>query len=136
MAKPRREIIDRFAERYSMRGSDVYREIEQKVIGGVFGANGYTTKAQADALIDTLDLNPGSRVLDLGAGRGWPGLYVAEQAGCDVILADLPEPGLRTALKQALRKNIEDLAQPVMAAGERLPFKRQSFDAVIHSDVL
>ena len=136
MAKPRREVIDRFSERYSIRAGAALREIEQNVIGGVFGANGYTTKAQADELIDTLRLPQKPRVLDLGAGRGWPGLYIAETAGCNVVMADIPEPGLRIALKPADDRKIANRAHPIIAAAERLPLRKRSFDAIVHTDVL
>jgi ubiquinone/menaquinone biosynthesis C-methylase UbiE len=136
MAKSRQELIDRFSERYSIRGSAALEEIERTVIGGVFGANGYTTKAQVDRLIDKLDLQSTSQVLDLGAGRGWPGLYIAEATGCNVVLADIPEPGLRVALQRANERKIADRAHPLMAAAERMPLRPRSFDAVVHTDVL
>ncbi len=136
MAGPRREVIERFSERYSIRGDDAFKEIEQNVIGGVFGANGYTTKAQADRLIDALRLPQKSRVLDLGAGRGWPGLYIAETAGCNVVMADLPEPGLRIALKSADDRKIANRAHPIIATAESLPLRKRSFDAIVHTDVL
>jgi hypothetical protein len=66
-----------FQERYSNRPSPVARQIEQRVIGGDWGANGYTTMTQADTLAHELHLSAGDRLLDLGTGRGWPGLYLA-----------------------------------------------------------
>ena len=43
-----------FADRYRQERVDIVREIEQRVIGGDWGANGYTTVAQADDLAEQL----------------------------------------------------------------------------------
>lgn len=42
-----REANARFSQRYGEERGDVVREIELSVIGGDWGANGYTTIAQA-----------------------------------------------------------------------------------------
>jgi hypothetical protein len=62
-----------FQERYRNTPSPLASQIEQRVIGGDWGANGYTTMAPADTLADKLVLSAGDRLLDLGTGRGWPG---------------------------------------------------------------
>ena len=71
-----------FTERYRVGPTDVTRRIERAVIGGDWGANGYTTLAQAGKLGAELGLGPGVRLLDLGAGQGWPGVYLATATGC------------------------------------------------------
>jgi hypothetical protein len=63
-----------FDERYGTAPSRAAGEIEQRVIGSDWGANGYTTMAQADALARALRLSASDRLLDIGTGRGWPGL--------------------------------------------------------------
>jgi cyclopropane fatty-acyl-phospholipid synthase-like methyltransferase len=111
------------------------RQIEQRVIGGDWGANGFTTMAQADALADGLGLSAGDRLLDLGTGRGWPGLYLAARTSCRVVLADLPLEGLRMAADRAAAEGLA-ARTGVVAAASGLPFRAGSFDAVIHTDVL
>ena len=88
----------RFADRDREDRTDAVRQIEQAVIGGDWGANGYTTIRQADHLAAILRLAPGQWVLDLGAGHGWPGLYLALRTGCQVVLTDVPLEGLRLAI--------------------------------------
>ena len=83
-----------FQERYRSTPSLLAGQIEQRVIGGDWGANGFTTMAQADTLARELDLSAGDRLLDLGTGRGWPGLYLAARTGSAVVLTDLPLEGL------------------------------------------
>ena len=37
-----------------------------------------------------LGLGPGRRLLDVGGGQGWPGLYLARQTGCTVVRTPVP----------------------------------------------
>jgi SAM-dependent methyltransferase len=130
------EARDRFADRYRQERVDVVREIEQRVIGGDWGANGYTTLAQADELANRLRLRPGDLLLDLGAGRGWPGLYLAATTGCSVLLADLPLEALTVAKDRIATEHLPSGAWCVNASARDLPFPTAAFDAVVHTDVL
>jgi SAM-dependent methyltransferase len=125
-----------FQERYRTTPSLLAGQIEQRVIGGDWGANGYTTMSQADTLARELHLSAGDRLLDLGSGRGWPGLYLAARTGCAVVLTDLPLEGLRVAAARAASEGLAVRAGVVAAAASGLPFRAGSFDAVIHTDVL
>jgi hypothetical protein len=125
-----------FQERYGNRPSSTTREIERRVIGGDWGANGFTTMAQADTLARELGLSAGDRLLDLGSGRGWPGLYLAATTGCQVVLTDLPVEGLRVAANRATSEGLATRTNVVAAAASGLPFWPGSFDVVIHTDVL
>lgn len=118
------------------RSDDVAARVEWEVVGADFGSNGYTTVAQADDLARRLGLRPGVRLLDLGCGRGWPGLYLARRTGCEVVLADLPLDGLRCAAARAAEEGLGGRCGVVLAEGGRLPFASGSFDAVVHTDVL
>jgi ubiquinone/menaquinone biosynthesis C-methylase UbiE len=130
------DTIERFAERYRVVPSDAARLIEQAVIGGDWGANGYTTMAQADRLAIELGLGPDAVLADIGCGRGWPGLYLAALTGCRVVLSDVPEEALRIAKGRAGSEELEPRATVVCASAVQLPFVSGSFDAVVHTDVL
>ena len=105
-----------FDERYGIALSPVARQIERRVIGGDWGANGYTTMAQADTLARGLGLSAADRLLDLGTGRGWPGLHLAATSGCRVVLTDLPLEGLRVASDRAAAEGLAGRAGMVVAA--------------------
>jgi hypothetical protein len=111
-----------FDERYGIALSPVAREIERRVIGGDWGANGYTTMAQADTLARGLGLSATDRLLDIGTGRGWPGLYLAARTGCRVILTDLPLEGLRVAANRATAEGLAAGAAMVVAPPAGCPF--------------
>jgi cyclopropane fatty-acyl-phospholipid synthase-like methyltransferase len=114
----------------------VTRQIELAVIGGDWGANGYTTMAQADRLAVVLSLRPAMRLLDVGAGRGWPGLYLAASTGCRVVLSDVPPEAVATAADRAQHEGLATRAVAIVASARHLPFSPATFDAVVHTDVL
>ena len=133
---PDKKIVSRFQDRYSLPVTDAALAVEREVIGANVGANGYTTVAQADALVRNLGLQPGTHLLDIGAGRGWPGLYLAWHAACDVVLTDIPAPGLAAAAARAREQGLADRSSAVRAAAEHLPFQPGTFNAIVHTDTL
>jgi SAM-dependent methyltransferase len=136
VTREERDTRQRFRDRYGEDRTEAVLQIERAVIGGDWGANGYTTIAQADLLGDALGLGPGMRLLDLGAGRGWPGLYLAVRRGCDVVLSDVPIEGLRLALARADTEGATGRATAVASSARALPFQPETFDAMVHTDVL
>lgn len=125
--------LDRFRDRYRLSSQSVLEDVEREVIGVVFGANGYTTKSQAAKLADKLELGPGDLLLDVGGGRGWPSLYMAEHTGCDVVVTDPVMEGL-TTISGGSKASL--CIGSVASSGQSAPFRRLSFEAVVHSDVL
>lgn len=134
-SKYEREARADFAERYALGHPEVIATIERSVIGGDWGANGYTTMAEADELGARLELDASKRLLDVGSGQGWPGLYLSKKTGCEVVMTDVPIEGLRTGLARAGREEIRALGA-IVSSARRLPFRDRSFDALCHTDVL
>src|SRR5262249_43239726 len=132
-----RWAADNFSERYRTPvGTSVLAEIEERVLGSAWGANGYTTRAQADELGVRLNLGPGARLCDVGAGRGRPGPYLAQRFHCDVVLTDLPLEGLAEASRTAADRGLEGRASMIVSSARALPLRAAAFDAVVHTDVL
>ncbi len=127
---------ERFDAAYLRAQSSVMLSIERSVCGCDYGGNSWTTRDEAQQISTCLGLRPGLRLLDVGAGSGWPGLYLAETSGCDVVLVDLPLTGLRIAAERAARDRIPGTCWVALADGAYLPFCDDSFDAVSHSDLL
>jgi methylase of polypeptide subunit release factors len=130
------DALTEFRERYAIVTTEVASEIERRVIGAEWGANGYTTVEQADELARRLDLGPGRTLLDVGTGRGWPGLYLAAKTGCRLVGTDMPLDALAAAARRARAESIDDRVGLIAAAGANQPFRPNSFDAVVHTDVL
>jgi cyclopropane fatty-acyl-phospholipid synthase-like methyltransferase len=114
----------------------VARQVELLTLGSDFGANGYATLAEVNAVAGMLGLEPSRWLLDVGCGQGWPGLYLARQTGCRVVLTDVPFEGLATAARRATREDLGGRAWALAARGQTLPLRPGAFDAAIHTDVL
>ena len=125
---------EEFNEHYRIVEDPAMRRVELDVIGCDYGATSYTTRDQAERLARLLDLGPGKLLLELGAGAGWPGIYMARSTGCRVILTDLALEGLHVASQRMQEEGVA--GDPVAAAGELLPLRDRIFDAVTSSDVL
>ena len=125
-----------FVKYYGKTPSRAELAVEREVHGVNAGINSYTTPAQADLLAEALRLGPGVRLLDVGAGFGWPGVYLVEKTGCDIILTDVPAAGIRSAAARAYRRRVAGRCSFAVASGTHLPFRARSFDAVVHTDVL
>ncbi len=129
-------VFERFSKKYDLLQADVMREIERSVCGCDYGATSWTTLEEARIVGEILALRPGDRLLDVGSGSGWPGVYLAERTGCDIAMIDLPFGGLRIALDRAAADQIGGASWASVADAANLPFRSDSFDAIFHSDVL
>jgi len=110
--------------------------VECAVCGSDYGGNSWTTMAEAEQVAEMLGVGPGDRLLEVGAGSGWPGLYVAGHTGCDLVMSDIPHLGLGTAMARAEADGLAGRYWAAVADGGALPFADASFDAISHSDEL
>lgn len=129
------EMLQRFRDWRALR-DPVLDEIERAVIGADFGADGYTTREQADLLARHTRLGPGDSLLDVGTGRGWPAVYLALTTGCRAVGTDIPMEGLVGGHQRALDEGLGARVHFVAARAEELPFAASIFDALVHTDVL
>ncbi len=127
---------ERLEKSYVQLQSSVILSIERDVCGCDYGGNSWTTLVEAQRISELLGLKPGLRLLDVGAGSGWPGLYMAENSGCDVTLLDIPLAGLRIAADRAYTDQIAGACWVTCADATKMPFNDASFDALSHSDLL
>jgi cyclopropane fatty-acyl-phospholipid synthase-like methyltransferase len=127
---------ERFGQRYGASGEAAPRAAELEALGSDYSATGYTTREQADELGRLLALGPGSVLLDIGAGCGWPGLYLATAFGCSVISVDPVIEGALAARDRIGSDGVGPRALALLATGEHLPIRPSSIDAIVHADVM
>jgi len=126
----------RLENSYWRSRASVMLDIERQVCGCDYGGCSWTTRSEAESFATLLGLRPGRRLLDLGAGSGWPGLYLARISGCDLTLIDLPLAGLRLAAERRARDALPGGCWIAAADATELPFRDGTFDALSHSDLL
>jgi protein-L-isoaspartate O-methyltransferase len=78
------ELTCRLGKCAELARSDPMRDLERSVYGCDYGNTSGTTRFQAEQISRLLELRPAMKLLEVGAGSGWPGLYLAQITGCDV----------------------------------------------------
>lgn len=131
-----RATIAEFEQSYRKATSPVLLSIERSVCGCDYGGTSWTTREEADRIGEALCLSPDKALLDVGAGAGWPALYLAKISGCSAVLVDLPLEGLRAAVKRINADGLSDRCIALLGDGAALPVEDGRFDAISHSDVL
>lgn len=128
------EVEERFQSTYSEHFSCAARRLEQAALGHAVGLHGYTTLAQAQMLAERLAPTASDLLLDMGAGRGWPGVHLARTSGCSLIALDIPVDALRAAQAQMPSASSGQLYAALVADGRTVPLAARSVDAVVHAD--
>lgn len=77
-----------------------------------------------------LDLRPGMRVLDLGAGKGASSIFLAREYDVRVVATDWRSNPEKMAAAVA-EAGVADRVEVVSAEPHALPFEEESFDAVV-----
>jgi ubiquinone/menaquinone biosynthesis C-methylase UbiE len=132
----KQDLVEHFAEEYRLAQSPIMREVERAVLGCDYGATSWTTRAEAERVARLLGLRAGKRLLEVGAGSGWPGLFLAHTTDCDVTLVDVPLGAIRIAVERAISEQLDGACRGAVADAAALPFSHNAFDAISHSDVL
>lgn len=92
-------------------------------------------KQATKKLIELCNIKENSFVLDVGCGTGKTACFLAEKIGCKVFGIDLYEGMIKQAKERAKRKKIKGIEFSA-ANAEQLPFKDNTFDAVISESVV
>jgi ubiquinone/menaquinone biosynthesis C-methylase UbiE len=118
-------------------GSKVRERVRRQTYGDDLGQSGWVTVDELERFGEWLDLQAGSRLLDVGCGSGGPALRLSETTGASVLGVDVLEEGIAAATQLAKARGLGDRARFVrIDAGEGLPFEDESFDAVLSTDAM
>ena len=131
-----RELDESWGVTYRQAQTPVMLDLERAVCGCDYGGTSWTTRDEAEHMGWLLELGESSVYLEIGSGSGWPGLYLAEETGCDATLADLPLDALRIGADRVANRSDRSKISLSVADAAYLPFKSSHFDAIGHSDVL
>lgn len=133
---PQAQEVSEWADEYVRVQNPVMLDLEKAVCGCDYGGTSWTTREEADRIARLLELRAGTKLLEIGAGSGWPALYLAGKSGCDTTLSDVPFEAIRLAADRVERESLDGEISLVVADGAALPFEADGFDAISHSDVL
>ena len=125
-----------FAGSYDLSKLPEIKKLEQAALGCDYGGTSWTTRQQVDEIVQAFELGASSRLLDIGAGAGWPGLLLGKLSNCYVTLLDMPLNALSQAAERAAVDCMTEKVSIVAGSGTALPFEDDAFDRISHSDVL
>ncbi|NNF15035.1 MAG: methyltransferase domain-containing protein [Gemmatimonadetes bacterium] len=132
-----RPLVDHYGATYGEFSSQLYADVRREAFGEDIGQTGWLTSDEQDLLISWLELEAGSRLLDVACGSGGPTLRVAFKTGCSVTGVDLHHEGVSAARDQAKAQGLEDRASFMQGdASQRMQFEDASFDALICVDAI
>src|SRR5215213_7500944 len=118
-------------------GYDVRTRIRSLTYGDDVGQSGWLTADELERFARSLELDSGSRLLDVGCGAGGPALRLASTTGATVVGVDVLDEAVATAQQLAASHGLGDRVTFVRAdADRRLPFDDGSFDAILSVDAM
>jgi SAM-dependent methyltransferase len=77
------------------------------------------------------DINEKSTVLDVASGKGISAIFLAKRFGCEVVGVDLSKDMIKKAADLAKTELISNRAVFEVGDAEKLPFKTETFNAII-----
>lgn len=111
-----------------VKKADKYKELFNKEY--LMGPNSIRL---LEEMLEKYPLRRGTRVLDLGCGKGLTSLFLAKEADVNVFAADL----WISATENNIRFNeweVSDKVIPIHADANDLPFAEEYFDAIVSID--
>lgn len=129
--------VDLYNNTYGKFTDPVLTEIRLEAFGKDIGQNSWITTIEMERLLQFLSLRSGSDVLEVACGSGGPAMYIAETTGCNILGIDVNENGIATAAQSSSKKTFKGKADfQVVDATSQLPFKAESFDAIVCMDAV
>ena len=98
--------------------------------------DGYVTRTELRILADALAVGPGDNVVDLGCGRGGPGLWVARTTGASLVGIDVSQPALESASMKARQLGLADRTSYKLARFDATGLDTASIHGAISIDVV
>ncbi len=87
--------------------------------------------ALTERLGELLSIGPHTRVLDVAAGKGTSGVFLARRLGCRVVGVDYGAVNVAEAARAAAEAGVSDRVSFVQGDAECLPFADGEFDAIV-----
>jgi SAM-dependent methyltransferase len=124
-------MVDLYNNTYQKFTERVLAEVRAEAFGKDIGQNSWITAEEMLTLIQPLNLNHNSVVLEVACGSGGPAMFVAESTGCKIHGVDSNENAIETARNQnsQIQFKVADANQP-------LPFDSETFDAIYCMDAV
>lgn len=128
--------VDLYSNTYGNFREQVLAEVRRETFGEDIGQNSWITTDEYDRFYGWLELNRGSRVLEVASGSGGPALYLAKKFECRITGVDINQDGLNTATQAANASGIQNADFQQADVDKGLPFEPGAFDAIVCIDAM
>lgn len=129
-----------FSEEFAAPESAVHARVWAAVLGAEYPAEvapySYTTRSELARIATEVQVGPEDLLVDVGSGRGGPGLWVAATTGARYLAVDIAEAGLTEVKRRAEHLGLGDRAATAEGSFESLPIPDGHAAAVMSIDAL
>ena len=134
------ELAAGFDREFGRPASAVMARVWGTVLGEEYPAElapySWTTRTELAEVAREVKVASGDLLVDVGSGRGGPGLWVAARTGADHLAVDVTEAGLEAVRETAGRLGVGGRSRTALGSFEDLPLDDGAADAVMSVDAL
>ena len=129
-----------FEQVFKKERSESYRDIFREVYGDDYpeeiNPDSFVTITDLRTIAKNLNIGSAKSFIDLGCGRGGPGLWIARETGANYVGIDLSENAIKQAQDRSLDFKIKGTTKFQVGNMYSLNFPTNSFDGAISIDVI
>lgn len=115
---------------------DIFREVYKDDYPEEANPDSFITNTDLQIIAKNLNVGPGKTFVDLGCGRGGPGLWLAQETGANYIGIDFSENAIEEARRRLFDIKIAGNFEFQVGSIYSLDLPENSFDGAISIDVL
>ena len=115
---------------------DIFREVYRDDYPEEANPDSFVTITDLRTFVKNLNVGPGKTFIDLGCGRGGPGLWIARETGANYVGIDFSENAIKQANHRSADFKIEGTSKFQVGDMYSLNFPENSFDGALSIDVI
>jgi ubiquinone/menaquinone biosynthesis C-methylase UbiE len=115
---------------------DIFREVYGSDYPEEANPDSFITLTDLRTVVQNLNVGPGKNIIDLGCGRGGPGLWVARETGANYVGIDFSKNAISYAKQRLANLKIEGTSKVQLGDICSLDFPNNSFDGAVSLDVI
>jgi len=115
---------------------DIWRDAYEDDYPKEFDYDSFVTMTDLRDIVKYLNVGPNETFIDVGCGRGGPGMWIAREIGADYVGIDLSDIALEFAEQHAIQFGLEDKVSFQVGNICETSFTDNLFDGAISIDTL
>jgi ubiquinone/menaquinone biosynthesis C-methylase UbiE len=129
-----------FNDTFAADESDVQAQVWSEVLGEEYPTElapySYTTRSELAQIAKAVKVGPTDLLIDIGSGRGGPGLWVAAETGARYLAVDIAVSGLEEVERRAAKLGLADRVRVAEGSFQDLPLADGEAAAIMSIDAL